>query len=145
MFQHGSIISVQNLNAGTGEMKARLARQYLQAGMEFGNAGRFCEGVGLMGVVRNRPVGEKRRGNRGTGKDIVRGMRRQGTHSSTASVAGSSGGRGRVRFEVGRSPGDRDGDERSEDGSVEGEGSGVEGVLGRMWVSLGENEGGSED
>lgn len=127
LFQHGSVIGVQSLNAGSGEMAARLARQYQQAGMEYRNARRFHPDLLVSQGLGRKATDAKKRGVGAKGK---------GTKTSvTTTPAGSSGdmrgGRGRVRFEVGRSPGEAG--DRDEDGSVEGEAEGVQGMLRRMW------------
>lgn len=122
MFQYGSVVGIQNLNASSGEMTARLARQYQQAGMEYKNARRFYpeflveKGLSKKVTGKKKPDGQK-------GKGVK-------TPASTTPVS-SSGARGRVRFEVGRSPGDIE--EVDEEGREPQGIVGVEGLLRRMW------------
>lgn len=128
LLQHGSVIGIQNLNAGSSEMAARLERQYQQAQLEYGNGRRFYPEL-LVGNISRRNVERKIDAARKDGK-MGDGLKKQKTKTSVGS--GSSGERrGRVRFEIGASPGK---DMGSEDGSVEGDGEGVEGLLRRMWV-----------
>ncbi|KAL2044767.1 hypothetical protein N7G274_002542 [Stereocaulon virgatum] len=130
LMQHGSVIGVQNLSAGSSDMAARLERQYQQAQLEYHNSRRFYPDL-LVGNISRRNVERK--------IDIARKDGKMGDGSKhgiqkvkTPMGSGSSGERrGRVRFEVGSSPGK---DLGSEEGSVEGDGEGVEGLLRRIWV-----------
>ncbi|KAK3175297.1 hypothetical protein OEA41_002544 [Lepraria neglecta] len=118
LMQHGSVIGIQNLSAGSSEMAARLERQYQQAQLEYRNGRRFYPEL-LVGNISRSKDGK-----------IGDGSKKQKTKTPVGS--GSSGERrGRVRFEVGASPGK---DLGNEEGSVEGDGEGVEGLLRRMWV-----------
>jgi len=120
MFQHGSVIGVQNLSASGGEMAARLARQYSQAGMEFGNARRFHGDILVGGRLKNKVTEKKKSaGQRGKGGKI----------STASGTPVGSEERGRVRFQVGRSPGDL-----IEEGDEGGQMGGVEALVRRMWV-----------
>ena len=99
-------------------MAARLERQYQQAQLEYRNGRRFYPEL-LVGNISRSKDGK-----------IGGGSKKQKTKTPVGS--GSSGERrGRVRFEVGSSPGK---DLGNEEGSVEGDGEGVEGLLRRMWV-----------
>lgn len=64
------------------------------------------------------------------------GQKGKGAKTPATSVSGGSsiersGGRGRVRFELGRSPGDAE--DVNGEGGAQGEVGGVEGLLRRMW------------
>lgn len=99
----------------------------------------------------DRRVEGVRRAGAGGGK--VRVKTPVGSESSTEGVGGGRGrvGRGKVRFEVGRSPeeaGRRDGSAEQGDGDDGGGGEvseGVEGLLRRMWMGEGAGGGGGED
>lgn len=127
LFQHGSVIGVQNLSAGSGEMAARLAKQYQQAEREYRNARRFHPDLLVSQGLGKKAVDAKKRAESA--------KRKEAKTSVTATPAGSSGdtrgGRSKVRFEVGRSPGEAD--DGDENGSVEGEVEGISGLLRRMW------------
>ena len=119
--QHGSVIGIQNLSAGSSEMANRLARQYQQATVEFRNCRRFYPNL-LVGDVAKKGVAKK--------IDAIKSK----TERSPVASAGSSGDkRGRVRFELGRSSQEAD---REESGQGEAEEKGgVEDLLRRMWES----------
>ena len=125
MFQHGSVVGIQNLNAGSGEMAARLARQYQQAEREYRNARRFYPDL-LVGQGISKKVSEKTKKKADSLKG--KGVKTPISGTSLGSSAERSSGRGRARFEVGRSPGD------AEDGDEDG-GGGDEGIWvgGRGW------------
>ena len=126
--QHGSVIGIQNLSAGSSEMAARLERQYQQAQLEYRNARRFYPEL-LVGNISRRNVERKIDAARKDGK-MGDGSKKQKMKTPVGS--GSSGERrGRVRFEVGASPGK---DLGNEEGSMESDEEGVEALLRRMWV-----------
>lgn len=147
LYQHGSAMGVQNLNAGSGEMAARLARQYHQAGMEYRNARRFHADLLVSQRLGKKAADAKRRA-------VAAGMKGKGGKTPvTVTPVGSSGdtrgGRSVVRFEVGRGSGVSAGEVggRDGEGSVEGEGEGegVQGLLRRMWEHQGEEGAVGED
>lgn len=132
-------MGVQNLNAGSGEMAARLARQYHQAGMEYRNARRFHADLLVSQRLGKKAADSKRR--------AAVGMKGKGGKTPvTVTPVGSSGdtrgGRSLVRFEVG-SVSAGEGGGRDGEGGVEGEG--VQGLLRRMWEHQGEEGAVGED
>ena len=130
LMQHGSVIGVHNLSAGSSEMAARLERQYQQAQLEYRNGRRFYPEL-LVGYISRRNVERKIDVARKDGK-MGDGLKQGKQKVKSPMGSGSSGERrGRVRFEVGGSPGK---DLGSEEGSMEGDREGVEGLLRRMWV-----------
>ena len=128
LMQHGSVIGIQNLSAGSSEMAARLEKQYQQAMLEYRNGRKFYPDM-LIGNISRQNVEKKIEAAKKDGK-MGDGSKKQKTKASVGSGS-SSERRGRVRFEIGASPGK---DLGSEEGSVEGDGEGVEGLLRRMWV-----------
>ena len=150
LMQNGSVMGIQNLSAGSSEMQARLSRQWNQAVTEFRNGKRFYPDLAI-GNLRRRQVerkveASKRDARAGGGKVKVKTP--VGSESSTEG-GGSGGrvGRGKVRFEVGRSP--EVGRGEGSVGSIEQGGGevseGVEGLLRRMWMGEGSGAGAGED
>ena len=128
MFQHGSVIGVQNLNAGSVEMAARMARQFEQGSMEYKNARRFHPAL-LPGQVLNKKAATKKKSTTQKGKNTKTPASTPPTASTSAEASGS---RGRVRFEVGRSP--KDAENGSGAGSErQGAVGGTAGTLRRLW------------
>ena len=151
--QNGSVIGIQNLSAGSGEMHARLARQWNQALTEFRNGKRFYPDLAI-GNCRRRQVEKRVEGARRDVRGKVKVKTPVGSGSSTEGVGSGGGrvGRGKVRFEVGRSleAAQRDGSLEEGDGDGDGSGrgeisEGVEGLLRRMWMGEGSGAGGGED
>ena len=132
-------------------MQARLARQWSQAVTEFRNGKRFYPDLAI-GNLRRRRVERKVEGARRDARGKGKVKTPVGSESSNEG-AGSGGrvGRGKVRFEVGRSPevGRGEGSIGSgEEGGGGGGGQvseGVEGLLRRMWMGDGSGAGAGED
>ncbi|KAL6714354.1 hypothetical protein ACLMJK_007777 [Lecanora helva] len=122
MFQHGSS-ALHNLNASSGEMAARLGRQYQQAGSEYCNARRYYPDL----VVEKGGLAKKVAGRKVKG-DKEKGAKTSATATTTPVGSSGAGARGRVSFEVGSAG------KSTEDGAGEEVGVvGVEGLLRRMW------------
>lgn len=138
LLQHGSVIGIQNLSASGDEVKARYAREYARAHAEYKNAVRFYPNlisgaVGKKGVregVEKIKAWEQKKNHKATGKG----------KTSAGSSAETGASRGRVRFEVGRSPGEGEGS----DGEEHHAGDGVQGLLERMWAQTDNMHGGDE-
>ena len=131
-------------------MQARLARQWNQALTEFRNGKRFYPDLAI-GSSRRRQVERKVEGARRDARGKVKVKTPVGSESSTEGMGVGSGGRvgrGKVRFEVGRSPEVGRGRGSGERGDGDGEGEvseGVEGLLRRMWMGEGSGAGAGED
>ena len=132
MFQNGTVNGIQNLNAGSVEMAARLARQFQQGEMEYKNARRFHpnllpgNGLSKKAVGKKKSLGQK-------AKSAAKSLASTPPTSTSAETAASRG-RGRVRFEIGRSPKDAEDGNNNEGGEQQqGQMGGMEGMLRRMW------------
>lgn len=135
--QHGSVMGVQNLNAGSGEMAKRIERLWRQSWVECEGARRFYPdlyvGGKLGALVRKR--GEKKTEGPPKKDEAKMGHQRKDSVKTPVGSGDTAAGRGRVRFEVGTRG----------DGGDEGEGDdeGVDDLLRRMWEG-GEVGGGGE-
>ena len=153
LYQNGSLVSVDNIDPDDGvEMKARLDRQWQQAMGEYKNCRRiygpsfFLPNNFDQLLSRSRGPHKDRKG-----KGVAGGKLPSGNATPVGSVGerSSVSSRGRVHFQVGKSPEDGGEDGKSEDGSVEDGGTegGLDGLLRRMWMhqDIEREEGGGED
>ena len=134
LLQTGTMIGMQHFGTGGEEIKARYAREYNRAQAEFRNAVRFYPDVvrgrlnkrGMKERLERLKAAETRKREGGKGKARLK--------TPVGSSDDASVSRGRVRFDVGRSPAEEE--EEEERGSAD-EGDRVEGVRGlleRMWA-----------
>ncbi|KAL8756095.1 MAG: hypothetical protein Q9184_004606 [Pyrenodesmia sp. 2 TL-2023] len=126
-------LSFNNHDVSISELKAW---EWNRADTEYDNARRFIGfmGKGLGRLDKRSKVGGVKEGTEE--RDGGRKLEKEAGLSTSAESRPES--RGRVRFEIGRSPGDED-----IDGDVDSEDGGLEALLRRMWE--GDGQSGGED
>lgn len=140
LLQHGSVTGVQNLSTSGDEVKARYAREYSRAHAEYRNAVRFYPDL-ISGAVGKKEVREKVEKITADEQKRLDSQKAKGKGRTSAESSAETGAsRGRVRFEVGRSPGEGEGS----DGEEPHTGDGVQGLLERMWAHTDHIHGGEE-
>ncbi|KAK4695183.1 hypothetical protein P7C71_g2526, partial [Lecanoromycetidae sp. Uapishka_2] len=140
LLQHGSVIGIQNLSASGDEVKARYAREYARAHAEYRNAVRFYPDLITRALGKKGVKDQIERVKAWEQKKLDSQKAKGKGKTSAGSSAETAASRGRVRFEVGRSPAEGDGSD-GEDHHAEDD---VRGLLERMWAQTDNLHGGDE-